>query len=234
MKNKITTGSDILDWLLEGGYENDVVTTIYGPAGSGKSNLCMICLAKHYDKKIIYIDTEGSLSVNRLKQLTDDYKKVLDNIIVLKPTDFNEQSKVFEKLKKLINEKIGLVIVDSIAMLYRLELGKSKDVYKVNRELGVQLASLIQIARKNKIPVLITNQVYQDFEDKDKINMVGGDILRYGSKCLIELQKNNGSYKATLRKHRSLPGGKNVFFQIKDHGLEEIKKDYSSEKSSNE
>ncbi|MFT4261687.1 MAG: DNA repair and recombination protein RadB [Candidatus Woesearchaeota archaeon] len=218
-ETKITSGSDVFDWFLEGGYEKDVVTTIYGPSGSGKTNLCLICLAKHYDKKIIYIDTEGSLSVSRLKQITDNYEQVLDNVIVLRPTDFSEQRKVFEKLKKIMNESIGLVIVDSIAMLYRLELGQTKDVYKVNRELGVQLASLIQLSRRHRVPVLVTNQVYQDFEDKSKINMVGGDILRYGSKCLIELQKTSRGKKAILRKHRSLPEGKEIEFKIVDEGI---------------
>lgn len=221
-ETKITTGSEVIDWLLEGGYERDVLTTIYGPAGSGKTNLCLVSLANHYDKKIIYIDTEGSFSISRIKQLTDQYEKVLENVIVLKPTDFSEQKKVFEKLKKIVNEKIGLIIVDSIAMLYRLELGKTKEVYKVNRDLGVQMASLIQISRKHKIPVLVTNQVYSDFEDKDKINMVGGDILRYASKCLIELQKTKEGKKAILRKHRSLPENKEIKFKILDKGIEEI------------
>jgi hypothetical protein len=43
---------------------------------------------------------------------------------------------------------------------------------------------MTEIARKKKIPVLISNQVYADFEDKDKVNLVGGDLLKYGSKCL--------------------------------------------------
>ncbi|MCF7866011.1 DNA repair and recombination protein RadB [Candidatus Woesearchaeota archaeon] len=220
--SKISSGSSIIDWLLEGGFEKDVVTTVFGPPGSGKSNLCMICLARNPDKKIIYIDTEGSFSVARLKQLTDDYETILKNVIVLNPTDFDEQKKVFDKLKKLVNDKIGLIIVDSIAMLYRLEVGKTKDVFNVNRDLGVQLADLVHITRKFKIPVLVTNQVYSDFEHKDKINMVGGDILKYASKCLIELQSFNGAKKAILRKHRSLPEGKEVIFKIIDNGFEEI------------
>ncbi len=221
-ETRISTGTDAIDWLLEGGYENEVLTTIYGPAGSGKTNICLACVASNSDKKVIYIDTEGSFSVSRLKQITDDHKEVFENIIILRPTDFNEQKKVVDKLKSLVTSKIGIIIVDSIAMLYRLEVGKTKEVQKVNKELGVQLATLIQVARKYKVPVLITNQVYADFEDKNKINMVGGDILRYASKCLIELQRNNGERKAILRKHRSLPEGKEVSFKITDTGLEEI------------
>jgi len=47
--------------------------------------------------------------------------------------------KAFEKLKDIINDRIGLVVVDSIAMLYRLELGKSENIQEVNRELGRQI-----------------------------------------------------------------------------------------------
>ena len=221
-ETKISTGSDILDWLLEGGYENEIITTIYGPPGSGKTNMSLLCMVNNYDKKIIYVDTEGSFSITRIKQLADNYEEILKKIIVLTPTNFDEQKKVFEKLKNLVTDKIGLIIIDSIAMLYRLEIGITKDVFKVNRDLGVQLVNLIQIARKFKIPVIITNQVYSDFEDKNKINMVGGDILRYASKCLIELQRTDNGKKAILRKHRSLPEGKEIYFKITDTGIQEI------------
>lgn len=221
-ESKISTGSAVMDWLLEGGYENGVITTIYGPPGSGKTNLCLICMTNNSEKKIVYIDTEGSFSVSRIKQLTDHYEDVLNNIIVLTPTNFTEQKKVFDKLKNILSNKIGMIIVDSIAMLYRLEIGITKDGQKVNRELGVQLVHLIQIARKLNIPVILTNQVYSDFEDRNKVNMVGGDVLRYASKCLIELQKTDKYKKAILRKHRSLPEGKEVKFTINDSGLEEL------------
>ncbi|MBU0667275.1 MAG: DNA repair and recombination protein RadB [Nanoarchaeota archaeon] len=223
MENKISTGTAILDWLLEGGYEKDVLTTIYGPAGSGKTNICLLCLANiPKDKKAIYIDTEGSFSVTRFKQITDDYENILKRVIFLKPTNFEEQKNCFSELKSFVNEKISLIILDSVAMLYRLELGKSKDVYTVNRELGLQLSLLIEIARKKLIPVLITNQVYADFENKNKVNLVGGDILKYQSKCLIELQKVGSFRKAILRKHRSLPDEKKVFFKIVNSGIEEV------------
>ncbi|MFH1400171.1 MAG: DNA repair and recombination protein RadB [Nanoarchaeota archaeon] len=223
MEMKVSTGTAPIDWLLEGGYERDVVTTIYGPAGSGKTNLCLLCLANSVrDKKTIYIDTEGSFSVARLKQIADDYQDVLSRVVLLNPVNFEEQQKVFYKLRRLVNEKIGLIVLDSVAMLYRLELGQTKEIYRVNKALGAQLAYLTEIARKRMIPILITNQVYSDFDDKSKVSMVGGDILKYGSKCLIELQKTPQGRVAILRKHRSLPDGKSVSFRIKDTGIEEL------------
>ena len=224
--NKIPTGSKVLDAMLDGGYENDVITTIYGPAGSGKTVLCLLCAINvaRSGKKVVYVDSEGGFSLERLKQIashiSQDYEKILDKIIFLKPTSFAEQKKSFEKLKDIVNDKIGLIIVDTIAMLYRLELGKNENIQDVNRELGRQISYLTEIARKKNIPILITNQVYTDFDDKNKVNIVGGDILKYGSKCLIELQITpNSNRRAILRKHRSLQEEKEILFKIVEGGI---------------
>ena len=226
LDNRIRTGSKVLDEMLNSGYEKDVITTIYGPAAAGKTVLCLLC-AVHVamqDKKIVYVDTEGGFSVERLRQIcshiNQGYRKILDDIIFLRPTNFSEQKKSFEKLREIVGEKVGLIIVDSIAMLYRLELGKSEEVHDVNRELGKQISYLTEIARKKSIPVLITNQVYSDFDDKEKVNIVGGDILKYGSKCLIELQITpDNNRRAILRKHRSIPEQKEIIFRIVEGGI---------------
>jgi DNA repair protein RadB len=219
---KIPTGSRIMDRMLNGGYDCDIITTIYGPAGSGKTNLALLCainIARN-NKKVIYIDTEGSFSLDRLRQIAMDYKKILGNMTFLRPTSFQEQKKGFEKLKDIVNDKIGLVIVDTIGMLYRIELGTSSDIYEVNRELGKQISYLAEIARKKQIPVILTNQVYSDFGKKDKINIVGGDLLKYGSKCLIELQITpHNNRRAILRKHRSIAQEKEIVFKIVETGV---------------
>lgn len=223
---KISSGSQVIDKLLEGGIERDIITTIYGPAGSGKTNMCLLCaidVAKEKERgKVIYIDTDGSFSVERLKQLNKNYKELLNNIFFLKPTNFNEQKESFKKLRELAEDKIGLIIVDSISMLYRLEIGKTEYVYNVNKELGLQLGYLTEVARKKNIPILLTNQVYADFEDKNKVNMVGGDLLKYGSKCLIELKKfGKGIRECIVRKHRSISEDKTIYFRIVEKGIEE-------------
>lgn len=224
--DKLPTGSKILDLMLGGGYDMDIVTTVYGPAGSGKTNLCILCAIStaRLGKKVVYIDTENNFSIDRFKQICDsiniNYAKLLNSIVFLRPSSFEEQKKTFEKLKDIINSKIGLVIIDSIAMLYRLEMGKNEDIYEVNRELGKQLAYLKEIASKKLIPVLITNQVYADFEEKDKVSMVGGDLLKYGSKCLIELQITpSGNRRAIIKKHRSVAEGKEITFKIVEGGI---------------
>ncbi|HLD43472.1 MAG TPA: DNA repair and recombination protein RadB [Candidatus Nanoarchaeia archaeon] len=219
---RIPTGSKILDRMLHGGYERDIISTVYGPAGSGKTTLCLLCslCVARSGKKIVYVDTEGGFSVERLEQIAPDSKKVLDKIVFLKPATFQEQKKAFQKLKEQMSNAIGLVVVDTIAMLYRLELGKSEEVYEINRELGRQISYLSVLARKMNIPVLITNQVYSNFDDRDTVNMVGGDIMKYWSKCLIELQITpSGNRRAILKKHRSLPEDQEIAFKIVEGGI---------------
>jgi len=163
-------------------------------------------------------------SVERFKQICNalklDYLKTINNMVFFKPTSFAGQKKAFEKLKESIRGKIGLLVVDSIAMLYRLEMGKDNDIYEINRELGKQIGYLTEIARNKKIPILITNQVYADFENKDKVNLVGGDLLKYGSKCLIELQITpSRNRRAIIKKHRSIEEEKEITFKIVEGGI---------------
>ena len=222
MDTKIPTGSKILDKMLNGGYESDIVTTIFGPPGSGKTILCLLAAISiaRKNKKVVYVDTENNFSVERLRQIALDYKKILNNMVFLRPVSFKEQKDAFQKLKDIINDATGLIVVDTIAMLYRLEIGKTDEVYETNRELGRQISYLSEIATKQSIPVLVTTQIYADFDNKDNIKIVGGDLLKYGSKCLLELQitpKNNR--RCILRKHRSIAAHRQITFKIIKEGI---------------
>ncbi len=221
---KISAGASFLDTLLHGGYDSDIITTLFGPSGIGKTNLCLLAAVKIAEsgKKVLFIDTEGGIAVERIKQISNDYETVLRRILFFNPATFEEQNDVFEKLKGMVSDQIGLIVADSISMLYRLELGKSEEVYEVNSALGRQIAYLVEIARRKKIPILITNQVYADFDHRDEVKMVGGDLLKYGSKCLLELKRTEEGREIILRKHRSLPEGKKVKFRIVQKGVEEV------------
>ncbi len=221
---RIGSGSAAIDRLLDGGYEKDIINTVYGPAGSGKTTMCLLASISvtKSGKKVIFVDTEGGFSVDRLRQLEGYDDDVLKNILILKPTSFAEQKRVFGNVRQMVNEKIGLIIVDTISMLYRIECGKTKDIKHVNNEMGVQISTLNEITRTRNIPVLLTNQVYSDFDERDAVKMVGGDILRYSSKCLLELVKFKSRRKIIIKKHRSLPENKETTIEIKEKGFEEI------------
>lgn len=220
---KLSSGSKVIDDLLNGGYEKKIITTIYGPSSSGKTCLCMLAALETVKsgKQIIYIDTEGGFSVERAIQLYPNFVSQLNNFIFLKPTSFLQQKTALQNLISLFNQEIGLIIIDSIAMFYRLEIGLAQDYSEINRELTQQLLNLLKIAREKEIPILITNQVYADFENRDEVKMVGGDLIKYTSKCIIELKKFNTFRKAIIKKHRSIPDGKTVDFLIQSAGISE-------------
>ena len=232
---KLSAGSYDLNKFLYGGYEPDIITTIYGPAGSGKTNFCMLASVSQAKKgnKVIYIDTEGGFSIERFKQLTDS-QEAIKNILLLQPVNFQEQKQAFSALLKELNEKgkIGLIVVDGMTMLYRLELAEARQlkeeekVSMINSELAKQMRILAEISRKRHIPVLATNQGYYDFLSEEELrqgkkkefNMVGGDIMKYWSKCIIELQNERGRRKIILKKHRSLKE-KELEFEIINSGI---------------
>jgi len=235
---KISAGSYDLNKWLYGGYEKDVITMIAGPPGSGKTNMGILaaCSQARKGNRVIFIDTEGGFSVERVKQIVGkDYEEILKNIFLLEPTNFDEQRKSFSQLlNKLKKEHVGLIIIDSMANFYRLELGEAvksgeqseRLIKELNSKVAQQMRVLSEISRKQKIPIIITNQVYSEFLSeeemkkgvKKEVNLVGGDLLKYWSKCIIELKIENRKRKAILLKHRSLPI-KEMNFEIREKGI---------------
>ena len=231
---KISTGSfDLNKWLF-GGYEKDVITMIAGPPGSGKTNFTILAACSQAKKgnKVIFMDTEGGFSVERIKQIAgENYKEVLGNILVLSPTNFEEQKKCFmQLLEKIKKEHINLIIVDGMATLYRLGFGeiseREEKIKELNWKMAEQMRILAEISRKQNIPVIITNQVYHGFLSEEElkkgikrqVNLVGGDLLKYWSKCIIELRNDGKRKKAVLLKHRSMPM-KELNFEIRNEGI---------------
>jgi DNA repair protein RadB len=234
--DKVSTGSYDFNKWLEGGYEKGIITMIAGAPGCGKTNFCILasCSQAKNGRKVIFIDTEGGFSVERIKQIAgESYEEVLKNIFLLEPTSFEEQKKIFFKLlEKVRKEQIGLIVVDGMSMLYRLKVGEidkseeSNKIREINREVAGQMRALAEISRKQKIPVIITNQVYSSFLSEEQwkkgvereTNIVGGDLFKYWSKCIIELKGGNGKRRAVLLKHRSLPQ-KEFSFEIFNEGI---------------
>jgi len=165
---KISAGSYDLNKWLYGGYEQDIVNVIYGAPGTGKTNFCILAAVSQAKKgkKVIFMDTEGGFSIERIKQLAqDNYEEVLKNILLLKPTSFSEQKKDFEKLIKYLKKEVSLIVVDSMTILYRLDFATAREennesILRINSELAYQMKCLAEIARKKSIPVIVTNQIW--------------------------------------------------------------------------
>ncbi len=212
-----------IDSIIGGGIEKGSITQFYGPPGSGKTNIALKMLVQcaKNGKKAVFIDTEGGLSIERMKQITgDQFDDIAGNIIVLEPTTFEEQDEAIKKIEYSIKsgeENIDLIILDSAVALYRLKDGGQTEI---NRDLSKQMGLLSMIARKYNIAVVVTNHIYSIFDEEGAIEPVGGTILKYWSKIIIELVKDeNGERFAVLKRHRSKPDGLQVKFEIVNEGL---------------
>ena len=206
------------DGILGGRLIERNLTHIYGAPASGKTTLALIATANATrEGKVIYVDPEGGFSVERIEQIAPNrLNSILENVILIEPTDFDEQKVAIKKLPDVVeSSKASLVVVDSIAMLYRLE--EDRDI----KGLGRQLAQLLRVARQFNIPVLLTNQVYANIE-AGGVTPVGGDITKYWSKIMIELEKNENSRTAILRKHKFMPEGARLEFKLVNSGIEVI------------
>ena len=223
--HKIPSNSS-LDVLLGGGFEKGTITQIFGPPTSGKSNITLtlaVNVAKN-NRKVIYMDTEGGISIDRIRQIAGpDFSNVANNIIVFEPTSFQEQNDMLRSIDVWLrknHDDIDLIVVDSAVALYRVDDMKSS---RLNKELGKQMGLLSKIARQYDISVIVTNQIYSaiDEDGNSDVKAVGGTILQYWSKVIIQLERSDEINQriATLKRHRSIPEGKQAVFSISSRGI---------------
>ena len=163
-------------------FEKGCITQIFGSPSSGKSNVALM-LAVNVAKtgrKVIYIDTEGGISIDRIKQISGPhFSNVANNIMVFEPTDFLQQTENLRSIDVWLrkhHEEVDLIVLDSAVALYRVDDMKS---YKLSKELRKQIQLLSNLARRYDIAVIITNQIYNSFDDEgnSEVKAVGGDII---------------------------------------------------------
>ncbi|MCQ5375208.1 MAG: DNA repair and recombination protein RadB, partial [Methanomassiliicoccales archaeon] len=219
--DRISFGCAALDSMLDGGIETGCLTLIYGEAGTGKTSLCLLlsCNIVKCGKKVAYIDTEG-ISLDRLRQIAGaDFDLVVKNILFSEVHSFDEQEKMVDKAVKMAegNPDIGLIVLDSATMYYRLT--SRQEERSERRSIANQTVKLLSVARKMNIPVLLTSQVYTDVE-KGTYEALGGHALHHNAKVIIRLEKlSPGRRRAVLVKHRHLPEGRTAEFTLTDQGI---------------
>lgn len=226
----VPTGCGALDDLLGGGFERGTVTQLYGPPGSGKTNVALSAAVETAATggAALIIDTEG-LSLDRFDQVlsarVDDVEAVSTDIIVTEAHDFDEQAEAVRDAAEFA-ERVDLIALDSATGFYRIRRTEDEEAGDALRQVANQVTHLLSLARKHDLAAVLTNQVYTDPETETaRTRPLGGHTLTHWTGSVLRLDRfKGGNRRATLEKHRSKAEGETATFKITQDGIEDAER----------
>jgi len=230
LQSLFQTGCISLDKLLGGGFPAEAVSLVYGEAETGKTSLAVQCAVNCARRgiKSLFIDTDGTFSYERLSQIAEyDFEKISPLMIIARPTTFQEQSRVIDSLEKVITNKFGLIVVDTVTSLYRVELNDTEETYSANRELNRQLAVLTQIAKNCGLAVLVISQVRSvPFGETVEIKPVATRVLNYWSDIILDMKQTGQTrvIKVLREKHPKIKGTGFIYIKIESTGINDYRR----------
>ena len=202
---KITTGTNCLDTLFDGGIETQALTEVYGEFACGKTQFChTMCIMVQKPKEeggleggVLYIDTENTFRPERIVSIAKanemDPEKVLDNIIVARAYNSAHQTLILEEAGSVIRENnIKLIIVDSAVGLFRVEYLGRGTLAARQQKLNHFVHLLVRIAETYNCAALATNQVMAspDVFFGDPTRPIGGNVVAHTSTYRIYFKKS--------------------------------------------
>jgi DNA repair protein RadB len=178
---------------LDGGISPASITLIYGEPETGKTTLAMQCAVNcaMQGYKTLFVDCDGMFSAKRLSQVASGrFEEIAELVILVKPKDFREQTAVVDRLSEYTAKNFGLVIIDTVTSLYRLNVAESsKKTFGLNRELNRQMAILAQTAKTQKIPIIVTSQVRSVFNEATvSVAPVATRVLKFWADTIIAMK----------------------------------------------
>jgi DNA repair protein RadB len=230
LQSLIPTGCISLDKLLGGGFPAERVSLVYGEAETGKTSLAVQCAVNCARRgiKSLFIDTDGTFSYERLSQIAKyDYEKISPLMIIMRPTTFQEQSRAIDQLEKVITNKFGLIVVDTVTSLYRVELDDTEETYAANRELNRQLAVLTQIVKTCGVAALIISQVRSvPLGENIEMKPVATRVLNYWSDIVLDMKQTGQTrvIKVLREKHPKIKGTGFIYIKIESTGINDYRR----------
>jgi recombination protein RecA len=202
---KVSTGRPSLDYLTDGGIPKGRLILIAGEPSVGKSSLT-IQIAEALGKKILYCDTEGTL--------TTDYLITLGT----NPSNFNhvlpETTEVMCDIIRAQIPNFDVIIVDSINNSASNEqMGKGAgDRTMANRALVLsnQLPILTGLCNQHDTTLIVLSQIRDNMNKVNKYSpdtvIPGGKSLHHNSSMTLELFSSS-KIKESVEKGDVVLGG---------------------------
>jgi len=235
---RISTGSAALNELLGGGIETQCISEFYGAYGSSKTQIALQTSVNVQKPKkdgglsagAIFIDTENTFIPERVVQMAKaqgmDPEKVLKNIFVARAFNSDHQILLAEKAEEVLkNNKVGLIIVDSLTSLFRSDYIGRGELAPRQQRLNRHMHVLHRLSTTYNVAILVTNQVMSrpDVLFGDPTVPIGGHIVGHQSAFRVYIRKSKkNSRVARLVDCPYLPEGEAVF-KITENGVEDIK-----------
>ena len=221
----ISTGSEQLDSVLGGGIMTMSITEVFGEFRCGKTQMShTLCVTAQLPKsmgggegKVAFIDTEGTLRPERIKQIAERYDldpdSCLENITYARALNSEHQMELVEQLgEELSSGSYTLIIVDSIMANFRVDYCGRGELNERQQKLNQHLFKLNRLAEEFNLAVFMTNQVQSDpgasalFASADGRKPVGGHVLAHASATRILLRKGRGDERvAKLQDSPDMP-----------------------------
>ena len=242
---KITTGTECLDTLFEGGVETQALTEVYGEFGCGKTQFChTMCVQVQKSKEeggleggVLYMDSENTFRPERIVSIAKanglDPEKVLDNIIVARAYNSSHQMLILEEASSMINENnIKLIISDSAVGLFRSEYLGRGTLAARQQKLNRFVHLLVRLAETYNIASNMTNQVMsspdQFFGDPTK--PIGGNVVAHTSTYRIYFKKSGKKRIARMVDSPHHPE-QEVIFALAEEGVADPETDTKKKKA---
>jgi len=241
---KISTGTNCLDLLFDGGVETQALTEVYGEFGSGKTQFChTMCVNVQKPKEqggqeggVLYIDTENTFRPERIVSIAKangmDPEKVLDRIIVARAYNSAHQILILEEAGPIIKENnIKLIIADSAAGLFRAEYLGRGTLSERQQRLNKFVHLLVRTAETYNCAAIATNQVMSspDVFFGDPTRPIGGHIIAHTSTYRVYFKKSGKKRIARMVDSPHHPE-QEVIFMLTEAGISDPEEDTKKKK----
>ncbi|XP_043962594.1 DNA repair protein XRCC3 isoform X2 [Gambusia affinis] len=187
---RLGTGCPVLDQLLRGGLPVGGVVELAGESGAGKTQLGLqLCLSVQYPVEhgglsagALYVCTEDPFPVRRLQQLISEQTSLRsdvppsligrlrfsDNIYVEHAADLDSLQVCLSRRAALLlaQGRVRLVVVDSVAALFRCEF-RPDDWLERNKQLLTISSMVHHLSHEFSAPILCINQVTDVFHQSE-------------------------------------------------------------------